>query len=131
MDSGRRGTWGALALLVVMGLSAPTGGALVCHLRIRETFTGGGCCHTPGICDYFVYTYDAGCVGSCQPPKWCCVGSTESVLVYWYQDCYGDCNRVQDCILGEYQINYGTAAADALTCASSARMRLTAALAAA
>lgn len=80
-----------------------------CHLSQASGRTGGGCCDVaPPQCDHFVYTYNADCVGTCPPDKACVSTGTTNVLVYWYQDCYGNCNALPDsCQLGEYIVHYG------------------------
>lgn len=83
-----------------------------CYRKVTSGRTGGGCCDTvpPLItqCDHFVYTYNADCIGNCPPYKECVSTGDVVVLVYWYQDCYGDCMDLpESCALGEYLINYG------------------------
>lgn len=38
--------------------------------------------------------------------EFCTATEAEEIVVYYYQDCYGDCEG--ECTLGENQINFGS-----------------------
>jgi hypothetical protein len=100
---------GRLLLLIVPLLCASAEEPILsCNLHETHNRTGGGCCdQEPPVCDHFIYTYDADCWGLCPIPELCEViaQSAEPELVYWYQDCWGDCSHplppISSCKFGE------------------------------
>lgn len=88
-------------LVIALGLCAPvaahgSGGLLVepqCTVHTSSSCAGGGCCNKePPVCDYFLCTFEYRCWGTCPIPTMCVTTATGQRVVYWYQQCDGDCS---------------------------------------